>query len=87
MIQALGPDWPDLGIRGDSKTAVGARQGALTGSIFSGIPVVTVEMVVITQPQGEAFIASEDGQARMTEAIAQGIDAYFASSPGGQKTP
>ncbi len=79
MIQALGPDWPDLGIKGDSKTAVGARQGALTGSIFSTIPVVTVEMVVITQPEGEGFIASEEGQERMARAIASGLDAYFSS--------
>jgi N-acetylmuramoyl-L-alanine amidase len=77
MIQALGSDWPDLGIKGDSKTGVGARQGALTGSIFSTIPVVTVEMVVITQPEGEGFIASEEGQARMARAIARGIEAYF----------
>jgi N-acetylmuramoyl-L-alanine amidase len=80
MIEALGPGWPDLGVRGDSKTAVGARQGALTGSIFSEIPVVTVEMVVITQPEGEAFIASEEGQSRMAQAIATGIHAYFYPS-------
>jgi N-acetylmuramoyl-L-alanine amidase len=79
MIEALGPDWPDLGIKGDSKTAVGARQGALTGSIFSGIPVVTIEMVVITQPEGEKFISSEEGQTRMAQAIAAGIEAHFNS--------
>jgi N-acetylmuramoyl-L-alanine amidase len=78
VIQALGPDWPDLGIKGDSKTAVGSQQGALTGSIFSGIPVVTIEMVVITDPEEEAFIASDEGQNRMAAAIAAGIDAYFA---------
>ncbi len=77
MIAALGPDWPDLGIKGDSKTAVGSQQGALTGSIFSRIPVLTVEMVVITQPDQEAFIASPQGQDRMARAIAQGIVAYF----------
>ncbi len=77
MVAALGPDWPDLGIKGDSKTAVGARQGALTGSIFSGIPVVTIEMVVITDPDQEAFIASEEGQERMARAIAEGIVANF----------
>jgi N-acetylmuramoyl-L-alanine amidase len=77
MIEALGSDWPDLGIKGDSKTAVGARQGALTGSIFSTIPVVTVEMVVITQSEEEVFIASEEGQERMARAIASGIEAYF----------
>jgi N-acetylmuramoyl-L-alanine amidase len=79
MVEALGPGWPDLGVKGGSKTAVGARQGALTGSFFSEIPVVTVEMVVITQPEGEAFIANEEGQSKMAEAIATGIDAYFNS--------
>lgn len=78
MIAALGPGWPDLGIKGDSKTAVGSRQGALTGSIFSTVPVVTVEMVVITQPDGEAFIASEEGQDRMARALATGIQAWYA---------
>jgi N-acetylmuramoyl-L-alanine amidase len=78
MIASLGPDWPDLGIKGDSKTAVGSQQGALTGSIFSLLPVVTVEMVVITQADQEAFIASEDGQNRMARALAAGIEAYYA---------
>ncbi len=78
MIASLGPDWPDLGIKGDSKTSVGSRQGALTGSIFSKLPVVTVEMVVITQADQEAFIASEDGQARMARALAAGIEAWYA---------
>jgi N-acetylmuramoyl-L-alanine amidase len=79
MIQALGPDWPDLGIKGDSKTFVGSQQGALTGSIFSTIPVVTVEMAVITQPDDEAFIASPEGQDRMARAIFAGLDAWFRS--------
>jgi N-acetylmuramoyl-L-alanine amidase len=79
VIEALGPGWPDLGIKGDSKTAVGSQQGALTGSIFSQIPIVTLEMVVITDPEEEAFIASEDGQNKMARAILAGIDAYFAS--------
>jgi N-acetylmuramoyl-L-alanine amidase len=78
LIASLGPEWPDLGIKGDSKTAVGSQQGALTGSIFSTVPVVTVEMAVITQPDQEAFIASEDGQARMARALAAGIQAYYA---------
>ena len=79
MIAALGPDWPDLGIKGDSKTFVGSQQGALTGSIFSTIPVVTVEMVVITQPDQEAFIASPQGQDRMAGAIFSGLDRYFST--------
>ena len=77
MIGALGPDWPDLGIKGDSKTFVGSQQGALTGSIFSAIPVVTVEMAVITQPDDEAFIGNPEGQDRMAQAIFAGLEAYF----------
>jgi len=79
MIRSLGPEWPNLGIKGDSRTGVGAQQGALTGSIFSGIPVVTIEMVVITDPEREAFIASACGQEKMATAIADGIDAYFSA--------
>ncbi len=79
MIGALGTDWPDLGIKGDSKTFVGSQQGALTGSIFSTIPVVTVEMAVITQPDDEAFIASPEGQDRMARALFAGLDAWFTS--------
>jgi N-acetylmuramoyl-L-alanine amidase len=78
MIQALGPDWADLGIKGDSETFVGSQQGALTGSIFSTIPVITVEMAVITQPEDEAFIASPRGQERMAGAIFAGLEAYFS---------
>jgi N-acetylmuramoyl-L-alanine amidase len=79
VIRALGPGWPDLGIKGDSKTFVGSQQGALTGSIFSTIPVVTVEMAVITQPDDEAFIASPRGQARMARALFSGVEAYFST--------
>lgn len=79
VIRALGPDWPDLGIKGDSKTGVGAHQGALTGSIFSGIPVVTMEMVVITDPEQESFFASDEKQETMAGTIADGIDAHFRS--------
>ena len=79
MIEAMGPDWTDLGIKGDSKTFVGSQQGALTGSIFSIIPVVTVEMAVITQPEDEAFIGSPEGQDRMARAIFAGLEAYFSS--------
>lgn len=63
----------DNGLRTDLHTAIGARQGALTGSIFSKVPVVLVEMVVLTNPKDEAFIVSKRGRALMVEAIAQGV--------------
>lgn len=79
MIEVLGGDWPDLGIKGDVETYVGSQQGALTGSIFSKVPVITVEMVVLTQPEDEAFIIEDAGQEVMARALAAGVDAYFRS--------
>src|SRR4051812_13717400 len=63
----------DGGVLGDSRTFVGSRQGALTGSIFSEVPVVTVEMAVLTDASDARFIASPSGQRRMAHAIAAGI--------------
>jgi N-acetylmuramoyl-L-alanine amidase len=58
---------------GDSRTAIGSRQGALTGSIFSRVPVATVEMAVLTGAGDARLIASPEGQPRMADAIAAGI--------------
>ena len=65
----------DQGLMSDVRTAVGGRQGALTGSIFSEVPVVLVEMATITLRHDEAFMASEKGQARMAAALADGVRA------------
>jgi N-acetylmuramoyl-L-alanine amidase len=56
---------------------VGSRQGALTGSIFSEVPVVTVEMVVLSNAHDARFITSARGERRMAEAIAAGIERYM----------
>src|SRR5205085_3133053 len=67
----------DNGVRTDNQTKVGREQGgALTGSIFSGLPVVTIEMVVLSSPQDAEFIKTEAGQQRMAEAIADGITRF-----------
>ena len=65
----------DRGIHGDSATLVGSQQGALTGSIFSKVPVLTIEMCVISSHHDEAFIKTESGQAKMARALAAGIRA------------
>ena len=66
----------DGGIHGDSRTYVGSRQGALTGSIFSRVPVVTVEMAVLTSRPDAQFIASKQGQEIMARAIAAGVRGF-----------
>jgi len=47
----------------------------LTGSIYSRVPVLLVEMCVITNLGDEAFISSERGRAKMVEALRAGIRA------------
>lgn len=79
MKSVLAGVLPERGVHGDSATYIGARQGALTGSIFSQVPVLTIEMVVITIAEDERFIASASGQATMVEALRAGLEHYFRS--------
>ncbi len=68
----------DNGIKTDSQTYIGKRQGALTGSIFSQVPVVLIEMVFLSSARDAAFIKSPSGQLQLAEAIAEGIVHYLA---------
>jgi N-acetylmuramoyl-L-alanine amidase len=63
----------DRGIKGESRTYIGSRQGALTASIFSRIPAVTVEMCFLSSRHDALFIKSPEGQQKMTRALAEGI--------------
>ena len=76
MALLLAGQLKDGGVRGDSKTLVGSRQGALTGSIFSEIPVVLIEMVTLSNPHDARFIKSAAGKLLMARAIADGVQRY-----------
>ncbi len=78
MKSVLSGTLPGRGTHGDSATCVGSRQGALTGSIFSQVPTLTIEMCVLTNAQDEAFIASPSGQQTMVEALREGLEHVFA---------
>ena len=80
MAQLLAGKLKDGGVRGDSKSLIGGQQGALTGSIFSDVPVVLIEMVTLTNARDAAFIRSERGQSLMAQAIARGIGRYVPAS-------
>lgn len=67
------------GVHGDSATYIGGQQGALTGSIFSHVPVLTIEMIVLTNAHDEAFIKTAAGQDKMVEALKEGLESYFRS--------
>jgi N-acetylmuramoyl-L-alanine amidase len=76
LIRSLGGALNDRGLLTDRQTGIGAKQGgALTGSIYSGVPVLLVEMCVLTNPRDEAFMAAHDGEARMARALFEGVRA------------
>lgn len=76
VIAALAGAVGDRGLHTDSATMIGGRQrGALTGSIYSKVPVVLVEMAVLQNASDDRFIASNKGQEAMAKAIEAGIDA------------
>ncbi|MHB8635303.1 MAG: N-acetylmuramoyl-L-alanine amidase family protein [Fimbriimonadaceae bacterium] len=65
----------DRGLMSDMKTAIGGRQGALTGSIYSKVPTVLIEMVVLTNRHDEAFVTSKIGERELSNAIAAAAEA------------
>lgn len=82
MREVLGGTLDDNGVRTDYQTKVGREQGgALTGSIFSEVPVVTVEMVVLSDAGDAEFIKAEAGQQMMAEALASGIARFVDAKP------
>lgn len=73
MADALRGKLPDEGLKTDLQTAIGSKQGALTGSIYSHVPALLVEMVVLTNPKDEAFLVSRSGRAAMVDALTKGV--------------
>jgi N-acetylmuramoyl-L-alanine amidase len=68
---------PSRGLHTEADTLIGGRQGALTGSIFSKVPIFTIEMVMLTQSADEKFIRTSPGQWKMAGSIKAGIMAYL----------
>ena len=83
MSRMLRGKLKDGGVRGDSRTFIGGKQGALTGSVFSDVPVVLVEMVTLSNAHDAAFIKDAAGQSLMAQALANGVARYVpaANSP------
>ena len=75
VADALRGDLRDAGIKGDSQTGVGGKQGALTGSIFSQVPALTVEMCVLTNAHDYRFMKTYAGQDAMAHALLAGVEA------------
>ena len=76
LAENLRGELPNGGVKGDSATFVGGKQGALTGSIFAQVPALTVEMCVLTNAHDYAFIRTAKGQGQMARALFAGVVAY-----------
>lgn len=80
MAAALGARLKDNGIRGDEQTFIGGKQGALTGSIYSKVPAILVEMVNLAKPGDAQWIKAPANQRIFAEALLAGVDAVANSA-------
>lgn len=71
LVKALEGKLPTYGLRGDEQTAIGSKQGALTGSIYSEVPAVVVEMVVLSNKSDAEWIAKPENKAILANALAE----------------
>lgn len=65
----------DNGIRGDEQTFIGGKQGALTGSIYSEVPALLIEMVNLSKPADAKWIAEPENQEIFAKALLAGVAA------------
>jgi N-acetylmuramoyl-L-alanine amidase len=86
VIKSLKGELRDAGLKTDRDTAVGKKQGALTGSIYSDVPVILVEMLVITNPRDEAWITRPGNIDRLAKALLAGIQAAVPIKKTGGST-
>lgn len=82
LIASLDGKHKSRGLMTDRQTAIGNRQGALTGSIFSKVPVILVELAVLTNPKDEAFLESKQGFERLCQALRAGVLAAVPKTGG-----
>ncbi len=80
MVATLGTALKANGIRGDEQTFIGGKQGALTGSIYSKVPAILVEMVNLAKPADAQWIKDPANQKIFAEALLAGVTAVAESS-------
>jgi N-acetylmuramoyl-L-alanine amidase len=82
-IKCLDGKLSNRGVHDESGTRIGAKQGALTGSIYARIPVITVEMCVLSSEHDYEFARSNMGQEELAHALKTGAEACFARKRSG----
>ena len=63
----------DNGVKGDEQTFIGGKQGALTGSIYSEVPTLLVEMANLAKPDDAKWINNSENQQTLAEALRTGV--------------
>ena len=66
------------GLMGDENTFIGRKQGALTGSIFSEVPTILVEMVFLPNKKDAAWISKQENKEKYARALEAGVLAVRA---------
>ncbi len=66
------------GLKGDENTSIGRKQGALTGSIFSAVPTILVEMLFLTNKRDADWIRKQENRSIYAEALEAGVLAVRA---------
>lgn len=84
FAKALKGKLADGGVHTDGKTAIGSRQGALTGSIYAKVPVLLVELCVLQNRRDEAYVALPAHRDEVALALLKGI---IGAVPRRVKTP
>lgn len=75
FVASLNGKLKNQGFKSDLATAIGGKQGALTGSIYAEVPVLLVEMVVLTNRHDEDFLLSSAGETALVDGFVKGIEA------------
>ena len=80
LTSALRGRLKDNGVKGDEQTFIGGKQGALTGSIYSRVPALLVEMVNLAKPTDAKWISDPANQEVLAQAMFAGIEAVAEST-------
>lgn len=75
LSSALPPHLKDNGMKGDEQTFIGAQQGALTGSIYSRVPALLLEMVNLAKSDDAKWISDPANQQGLAKAMVDGVRA------------
>jgi N-acetylmuramoyl-L-alanine amidase len=79
FVSELREQLKDNGIKGDEQTFIGGKQGALTGSIYSTVPTLLVEMCNLAKPADAEWIRRPANQQALAKALLAGVNAVADS--------